>query len=210
MTHAYAAGGTRRPSVLTAIVGLYFAILLVVLNDQVPVVPVVTREPVMTLVPPKPVATEIVPPDEVLPPEASRQVVEEPVLALPVIPPDSGGSAASGAGSESQTGASSSTGAAVDRMPASLRGKSGEIAAAVRSCYPAHSRRAGEEGQLRLAVTIDSQGQARSWWVAASTGFPRLDDAAPCVLDKLRFNAARENGRAVQSETVLPILFRLN
>ena len=63
---------------------------------------------------------------------------------------------------------------------------------------------------MLIAVAIGAQGQVRSWRLVQSSGFPRLDTAAPCVLDKLNFNAAREDGRAVEAEVLLPIVFRLD
>ena len=211
MTHVYSAGGSRRAAVLTAIIGLHFAVLLLVLNDRVPLFPVQNRQPgSVTLLPPEPQAPVLVPPDKVLPPQPLGQVVEEPIVPIPVFPPEGGGSVAADPGVPAQDGGLTSAGAAADRMPASLQGRGAGFAAVVRACYPAGARRDGEEGLLKLAVMIGGGGQVLSWRLAGSTGFPRLDAAAQCVLDKLRFNAAREDGRAVQSEVILPIVFRLD
>ena len=96
------------------------------------------------------------------------------------------------------------------RFAASLKGRSSDFAGVIRACYPAGARRAGEEGSVLIAVMIGTQGQVRSWRMVQSSGFPRLDAAVACVLDRLKFNAASEDGRAVQSEVLLPVVFRLD
>ena len=44
--------------------------------------------------------------------------------------------------------------------------------------YPPASRRAGEEGTVRLKVLVDEKGRPRDVAVATSSGFARLDEAA--------------------------------
>lgn len=211
MTQVYSAGGSRRAAVLTAIIGLHFAVLLLVLNDQVFLFPVQNRPPgPVNLLPPRPESPVLVPPDKVLPPQPLGQVVEEPIVPIPVFPPEDGGSLPVDAGVPPQDGGMSSARVAADWKPASLQGRGVGFAAVIRACYPAGARRDNEEGLLKLAVTIGTGGRVVSWRVAESTGFPRLDAAAQCVLDKLGFYAAREDGRAVQSEVIVPIVFRLD
>jgi len=211
MTHVYSAGGSRRAVVFAAIVGLHFAVLLVVLNDRVPAFRDTTGEPgPIQVIPPKPEEPVIVPPDELPPPEPLGQTYAEPEFPIPEFAPEDRAPDVPTAGGQTQHGGLPSAGVPMVRSRASLQGRSSGFAAAVRACYPAGARRDGEEGLLKLAVTISAGGQVQSWRVAESTGFPRLDVAAQCVLDKLRFNAAREDGRAIQSEVLLPIIFRLD
>ena len=210
MTHVYPAGGSRRVAVFTAIIGLHVAVLLLVLNDQVPVFPVTTGQPgPVTLLPQKPLPPVIVPPDRLQPLDPLGEVVAEPEFSMPVFLTDdaSGSPIADG---RAPDGVLPTPEVHVVRTRASLQGLGGDFAAVVRACYPAGARRDSEEGLLKLAVTIGTGGQVVSWRLAESTGFPRLDAAAQCVLDKLRFNAARDDGRAVQSEVILPIVFRLD
>ncbi len=211
MAHVYSAGGSRQAAVFTAIIGFHCAVLLVVLNDRIPIIRPIPRDrgPVIVL-PQKPAPPVIVQPGKVVPIEAFGPRVEIPDIPIPLFPADDPANDGVNVDGEAQDGVLPSAGGAAIRTSASLQGLSRDFAAVVRACYPAGARRDGEEGLLKLAVTIGSDGQARSWRVIESTGFPRLDAAAPCVLDKLRFNPAREDGRAVQSEVLLPIVFRLN
>ncbi|MGB5131833.1 MAG: TonB family protein [Steroidobacteraceae bacterium] len=211
MAHVYSAGGSRRAAVFTAIIGLHFAVLLLVLNDEVPSFPVTTRLPgPVTVLPPEPQTPVIVPPDEVAPPEAFGPAIERPDLQIPDFAARNEMPGAPTADGQTQDDAWPPPGAYTVRTPASLQGLSRDFAAVVRACYPAGARRNGQEGQLKLAVTIGTRGQVIAWRVVESTGFPRLDAAAPCVLGKLGFNAAREGGRSVESEVLLPMIFRLD
>jgi protein TonB len=211
MAHVYSAGGSRQAAVLTAIIGLHIAVLILVLNDQVPAISAKARDPgPVNVLPPKPAIPVPVTPDKVVLVEPYGPRVEKPDYPIPDFLPDAVAPKDPPAGGETKEGVLPSRGNAIDRMPASLQGISRDFAAVVRACYPAGPRRDGEEGLLKLAVTIAAGGKAQSWRVVQSTGFPRLDAAAQCVIDKLRFNAAREDGRGVQSEVLLPIVFRLD
>lgn len=211
MTHTYSAGGSRQAAVVTAIVGMHVAVLLLVVNDRVPVFPTGTRDPgPIEVLPAKPELPVVVRPDEVVLVEPYGQRVEKPDLTIPSFPQTDTAPDVPAVAGHPQHGALPFPDPSMVRKPASLRGQSRDFAAVVRACYPAGARRAGEEGLLMLAVTIGAGGQVDSWRLAESTGFPRLDAAAQCVLEKLRFNAAREGGRAVHSEVTLPIVFRLD
>ncbi len=211
MTHTYSAGGSRQAAVVAAILGLHVAVLLLVLNDQVPLVPAGARDPgPIEVLPEKPEPPVVVRPDEVVLVEPFGQRVEKPDLTIPSFPQTDAAPDAPTATGRPQDGALPLPDPSMVRKPASLRGQARDFAAVVRACYPAGARRASEEGLLKLAVTIGAGGQVDSWRLAESTGFPRLDAAAQCVLEKLRFNAARDRGRAVQSEVMVPIVFRLD
>ncbi len=210
MTHTYSAGGSRRAAVFTAIIGLHFALYLVVASIQVPDPREKTREP-------GPITVQL-PMAQIpvfLPPEVPGRIEPgdyfwpKPVIVIPTFDSPQSAPTAPTVGGEYQDGLSPQR-APVERVAASLQGRGSGFADVVRTCYPASARRAGEEGRLLIAVTIGSQGPIRSWRVVQSSGFPRLDAAAPCVLERLNFNAAREDGRAVQSEVLLPIVFRLD
>ena len=204
MTHVYSASGSRRSAVFTAIIALHFAIFLVLISEQVPR-PVLEREPIpIKVYPSKPPVPKLVQPGKPDLVEIGYVKATEPELKIPDFnetKPQAG---------PGTTGEISDDSAAVDRVKASLRGISSDFASVIRACYPAGARRAGEEGTVAIAVAIGADGRAGSWRLLESSGFPRLDAAVPCVLDKLRFNAAREDGRAVLSQVRLPIVFRLN
>jgi outer membrane biosynthesis protein TonB len=63
---------------------------------------------------------------------------------------------------------------------------------------------------MALSVVIGTRGQVLSWRTAQNSGFPRLDTAAQCVLDRLKFNAGHEDGRGVVAEVLLAVVFRLD
>ncbi len=210
MTHVYSAHGSRRSAVFAAIIGLHLAVFLIVLNDQIQIDrdKVVDPGPVVVL-PPKPLPEKIQRPVAPDPIGLTSDPVEDPKVVVPRIVASQPVPEALGT-EIAATGGSTPVLGTVAVAPATLQGRSGHFADAVRACYPAAARRNGEEGRLVLAIVIGSQGRVRSWRTAQGTGFPRLDAAAACVLDKLQFNAAREDGRAIESEVLLPIVFRLD
>ncbi len=91
----------------------------------------------------------------------------------------------------------------------SLRLRDHRLAALVDACYPAASRRLGEEGRVAVLVQVDAYGRAGAFGVAESSGFDRLDAAIACVMRRLEFNPARRDGAAVEASVLLPIVFRL-
>ena len=75
--------------------------------------------------------------------------------------------------------------------------------------YPPASRRAGEEGTGIYRVLVDANGRPLDVQVLRSSGFPRLDEAALAAIHKWRFQAAVQNGQAVQSWTRVQVQFKL-
>jgi len=210
MTRIYSARRLRQSAVSTAIIGLHVAVFLIVLNDQIPVGSDRAQEPLhITVLPPKPLPRQILAPDAAGRVEFAGEVVREPILVVPPFDDSEFAPNLPTVDRPKPDGQVTVRGP-VKRMAATLQGRSSHFAAAVRACYPATARRNGEEGRLLLAVTIGAEGQVRSWQAIQGTGFPRLDSAAACVLDKLNFKGARADGRAVESEVLLPIVFRLD
>jgi protein TonB len=76
--------------------------------------------------------------------------------------------------------------------------------------YPAQSRRAGEQGTGVFRVLVDANGRPSEVSVLKSTGFPKLDEAAMTAIRRWVFNAAVQNGQAVQSWTRVQVQFRLD
>lgn len=138
----------------------------------------------------KPVKPEI---DQVMPTE---QPMPELEFDEPIVPPAENAVPAS----ENAIAATEATGAVAQDLKASNR---------VEPTYPSASRRAGEEGTVRLKVLVDEKGRPRDVTVANSSGFPRLDQAAMEAVRKWRFVAATDGTNAISAWTQVAITFRL-
>ncbi len=143
--------------------------------------------------PPVPVKPEI---DQVMPTETPMPEVQfdDPVVA-PVettAPPSENAIAATTAG------------AAAQDLKTSNR---------VEPSYPPASRRAGEEGTVRLKVLVDEKGRPKDVAIATSSGFARLDQAAIEAVRKWRFKwrfvAATDGATPISAWTQVAITFRL-
>jgi periplasmic protein TonB len=75
--------------------------------------------------------------------------------------------------------------------------------------YPPASRRAGEQGTVRLKVLVDTGGRASNVAVTQSSGFPRLDQAAVEAVRKWRFVAATDGTQKIQAYTQVAVTFKL-
>lgn len=75
--------------------------------------------------------------------------------------------------------------------------------------YPPASRRAGEEGTVRLKVLVDTNGRASNVAVTQSSGFTRLDQAAMEAVRKWRFVAATDGTNKIQAYTLVAVTFKL-
>ncbi len=75
--------------------------------------------------------------------------------------------------------------------------------------YPAESRRRGEEGVVRLALRVGTDGRVEGAEVATSSGFPRLDQAAVEAARRWRFRPATQGGIPVVATLPTAVHFRL-
>ena len=75
--------------------------------------------------------------------------------------------------------------------------------------YPPASRRAGEQGTVRLKVLVDTSGRASNVAVTQTSGFPRLDQAAVEAVRKWRFVAATDGTTKIQAYTQVAVTFKL-
>lgn len=75
--------------------------------------------------------------------------------------------------------------------------------------YPPASRRAGEQGTVRLKVLVDTSGRASNVQVTQTSGFPRLDQAAMEAVRKWRFVAATDGTSKIQAYTQVAVTFKL-
>ncbi len=75
--------------------------------------------------------------------------------------------------------------------------------------YPPLSRRLGEEGKVTLRVSVNPQGTADSVEIKASSGSPRLDEAAQNTVRHWKFIPAKRGDTPVLSWVLVPIIFKL-
>lgn len=76
--------------------------------------------------------------------------------------------------------------------------------------YPFRARQRGWEGRVVLRVEVDRDGRPVRIMVAESSGHGVLDQAAHRTIATWVFRPATSGGRSVASETLVPIVFRLN
>ncbi|WP_417733217.1 energy transducer TonB [Rosistilla oblonga] len=75
--------------------------------------------------------------------------------------------------------------------------------------YPIHAVRERMQGTVLLRLFVDSTGRVEAVELIESSGHATLDDAALEAVKKWTGQPARRYGRAIASEEVLPIRFRL-
>jgi protein TonB len=77
--------------------------------------------------------------------------------------------------------------------------------------YPEAARRAGQEGTVYVKVIVDKSGRVSSASVTRSSGHPTLDQQAVSTIRRQwRFKPARSAGVAIESEVVIPIVFKID
>ncbi len=75
--------------------------------------------------------------------------------------------------------------------------------------YPPMALRRGWEGTVRLRVTLDIQGHPTRVDLAASSGYPMLDESALAAVRRWQFRPATRLGEAVVATVEVPIAFKL-
>lgn len=75
--------------------------------------------------------------------------------------------------------------------------------------YPARAKRLGEQGTVRLRITLDTAGRVSQVVVEASSGFDDLDTAALEAVRAGHCAPYRENGQPVPVVAVQPLTFNL-
>lgn len=211
MTRTYSAGGSRRTAVLTAIIGFHFGIFLLVASSFMPRPFGPSPEPpVLRVLPPEPKPQVMIVPRLSQPLEVADYSVPEPPLQLPDFsrrddanPSPADDAIVPGGGVIVAT-------RAADIVAPRLRLRGDRLAALISACYPAAARRAGEEGRVLVRVRVGSDGRIVAWQIQQGSGFSRLDDAVRCIIERLVIEPGRRDGRAVEAEALLPIVFRLD
>lgn len=75
--------------------------------------------------------------------------------------------------------------------------------------YPPLAKRMGEQGRVMLRVFVSAEGRADGIEVKASSGSPRLDQAALETVRTWRFVPARQGDKPVGAWVIVPISFNL-
>jgi protein TonB len=76
--------------------------------------------------------------------------------------------------------------------------------------YPPLARRLGEQGSVRLSITISAAGDVTGANVVQSSGFPDLDQTAvDWVVSHWKYKPATHAGIAVPSQTLANLMFNL-
>lgn len=84
-----------------------------------------------------------------------------------------------------------------------------QVKSRIEPVYPPASRRAGEEGTIRLRILVDEHGSPRQVEIMQGSGFDRLDQAARDAVRKWRFVPASSGGQNVTAWTQVAVTFRL-
>ncbi len=117
------------------------------------------------------------------------------------------------AGPESESGAPQPPIALSD--PAEGHGEAGPALspprplAEIQPLYPRSARRLGLEGTVRILVSLDQNGKVISARVVSSSGYGMLDESALKAIRAAFFEPAKEAGRPVAYNGIIPIRFSL-
>jgi len=76
--------------------------------------------------------------------------------------------------------------------------------------YPPAAARLRESGRVLLSVAVNAAGLPERVEIAATSGSPRLDQAALDTVKRWRFVPARQGDRAVAASVNVPLVFRLD
>ncbi|MGD2067934.1 MAG: TonB family protein [Gemmatimonadota bacterium] len=84
-----------------------------------------------------------------------------------------------------------------------------EIARLLTVRYPPLLRQAGIGGTVRVHVFIDEEGRVQNAIIAATSNYPRLDEAALEVAGEMRFSPAFNRDRKVPVWISIPVVFEV-
>jgi TonB family protein len=85
----------------------------------------------------------------------------------------------------------------------------GAYSASLLDYWPMESRRLGEQGTVMAALRISAAGCATGKAIVGSSGSDMLDGAVLEYLETIEFIPAGSDGKAVQSEVTVPVVFKL-
>ncbi|MBI4740693.1 MAG: energy transducer TonB [Betaproteobacteria bacterium] len=198
----------QRSGLLSIVVGLHIAVLLSVLAAKT-AVPQVVEMPLLA--------------ELLRPPEAEKKPEAKPLLAVgpqaikprilvpqtPLIEASASPAHSAAAPLASPRDAAPSGAAPEPAEPVSPARFDAAYLKNPAPAYPPLSRRMGEEGKVILRVLVTEQGTAGSVEIKASSGSPRLDEAAANTVRHWKFIPAMRGGSDVQSWVWVPVVFRL-
>lgn len=96
---------------------------------------------------------------------------------------------------------------AIAPKPATPRGRGNALS---EDDYPSASRRAEEEGVVRVRYVVGTDGRVSSCEVVQTSGFPRLDEATCQIIQRrFRFNPAERDGKPVTETKTQPVRWQL-
>lgn len=75
--------------------------------------------------------------------------------------------------------------------------------------YSMESRRAGEQGLVKLQVLVSEEGKPVKAFLLRSSGYRRLDESAKAAVLKWRFTPAQVKGKPVEEWVLVPVQFVL-
>lgn len=75
--------------------------------------------------------------------------------------------------------------------------------------YPELARKRGQEGTVRLLVSVNEQGQVDEITITQSSGWPMLDAAALKTVRRWRFVPAMRTGIPITDKVIVPVRFAL-
>lgn len=81
---------------------------------------------------------------------------------------------------------------------------------ATQPVYPRLARKRGQQGKVIVEVWIDEEGNQTKRFIATSSGFSSLDNAAIKTIAKWKFGASIENGQAIAHRIQIPVKFKLD
>ena len=139
-------------------------------------------------------------PEEIKPEIESTVPVEEPLPEVQFDTPVTPVAEVAVPESASAISATPTGGAVAQELKTSSR---------VEPIYPPASRRAGEEGTVRIKALVDERGRPTQVEVAKSSGFAKLDEAALTAVRKWKFVAATDGTRPVTAWTQVAVTFKL-
>lgn len=94
----------------------------------------------------------------------------------------------------------------LDQLPSPV---GGITAIANNVVYPQSAKANKIEGKVFIKTVIDSKGNVISTAVEKSLN-AECDKAAETAIKKTKFNPGMKNGKAVESEVTIPIMFKLS
>jgi protein TonB len=210
MSTSRKAGAARQATILATIGGLHIGAFVLAVAGLGPRLHWLRpAPPPFIYVQPKPPLSPPLAPRQPVPVDYSLPSQPLPNVPIPEFEQERSLPVEKHAAAESASGSRPAVAPADVRAP-SLVHHDRRLAALVDACYPAASRRLGEEGRVVIRVDVNATGRASAWNVAEGSGFARIDAAVACVIRRLEFNPGRRDGAPVAASVMLPIVFRLH